>query len=146
MLRSHTLVENYDFISQFDDAVEREAPDFEQRWKLYTDGAADCPLKAGAEPTRFQLRHITSSERVYLLELHEGGEHGLMVAAAAMALVGIKNLRDEEGKPLEVKREATEIGPLRILHATKATLDRLPVDVILELGSVVLSRMQLRPS
>lgn len=146
MLRSHTLVADYEFISQFDDAVDRTVDDFEHRWQMYRDGAADCPLIAGVEPTRFTLRHITSTERVYLLELHSGGEHGLMVAAAAMALVGIKGMRDEAGKPLEAKREFTEVGPLRIQHATRETMDRLPVDVILEIGSVVLERMKLRPS
>jgi hypothetical protein len=146
MIRSNTLVQDYEYISRFDEAVDSGREDFEHAWKLYLDGAGDCPLKAGVEPTRFKLRHITSSERVYLLELHSNGEHGLMVAAAAMALVGAKNLSDGEGKPAQVAREVTEVGPLKIAHATKASVDLLPPDVILELGSVVLDRMRLRPS
>lgn len=146
MIRSHTLVEPYEYISRFDEAVDSEAADFETKWKLYLDGAAPAPVKAGVEPTRFTLRHVSNVERVYLLELYQGEERGLMLAAAAMALVGVKGFDGPDGKPLQVVKEFTEIGPLRIQHASKETMDRLPVDVLLELGAVAADRMRLRPS
>lgn len=145
-IRAHTLVDNYEVICQSDDAVDLDAPDFEMKWKLYRDGAGEPPLKPGAQPTRFHLRHVTNTERVYLLELSHGEEKGLLLATAAMALVGAKGLEDANGKPVEVKREFTEIGPLRIQHASKDTMDVLPVNVLLELGQVALDRMRLRPS
>lgn len=145
-VRAHTLVENYEVVSRFDEAVDADAPEFEHKWKLYRDGAGDLPLKAGVSATRFQMRHVTSTERVYLLELYQGEERGLMLAAAAIALVGAKGLEDASGKPVEVRRAFTDIGPLRIQHASKETMDALPVDVLLELGSVALDRMRPRPS
>jgi hypothetical protein len=146
MIRSHTLVDNYEYVSRFDEAVDHDVPEFEHKWKLYADGAGEPPLKPGAQPTRFTLRHVTSTERMYLYEMFQGEEKGLMLAAAAMALVGAKGLEDAAGKPIEVSKEFTDIGPLRIQHASKTTLDALPVDVLLELGAVAVERLRLRPS
>lgn len=146
MIRSHTLVENYEYVSRFDEAVDADVPEFDHKWKLYADGGGEPPLKAGAQPTRFTLRHVTSTERMYLFEMFQGEEKGLMLAAAAMALVSVKGFEDQSGKPIEVSKEFTDVGPVRIQHASKATLDALPVDVLLELGSVVVDRMRLRPS
>jgi hypothetical protein len=146
MIRSHTLVENYDYVSRYDEAVDRDLPDFDEKWRLYLDGAGEPPIKAGEKPTKFQLRHVSSTERIYLYELYQHEEKGLMLAAAAMALVGVTGLDDGSGKPITVKQEHTDVGPLRIRHASKETMDRLPVDVLLELGAVVVERLRLRPS
>jgi hypothetical protein len=146
MIRSHTLVDDYQYISRFDEAVDSSLADFEDRWRQYMDGAAEPPLKPGIEPARFTLRHVTNTERVYLLEMAQGDEKGLMIGAASIALVEAKGVEGPDGKPLKVARDFTEYGPHKIQHANKATMDALPVDVLLELGAVAVERMRLRPS
>src|SRR5687768_10380873 len=105
MIRPHTLVSDWEYVSRFDEAVDHDVPDFDDAWRQYLDGAKEPPLKPGVEPTMFKLRHVTSTERVYLFELYQGEEKGLMLAAAAMALVGVRGLKDEQGKPIEVSKE-----------------------------------------
>lgn len=146
MLRSNTLVDDFEYVSRADDAVDTSAEDFEHKWKLYRDGAAEPPLKAGAKPTRFKLRHLTSTERLRLLEMSQGGEHGLYVAAVAFALVGIKDMDAPAGKESEFKQTWEDAGPVRLRHATKETLDAIPVEVLLELGALVMERTTARPS
>lgn len=145
-IRTNTLVQDFEYVSQFDEAVDKSAEDFEHKWKIYRDGMGEPPLVAGSSPTRFKLRHVTSVERIYLLEIAQGDEHGLYIAAAAMSLVGAKGAADEAGKPYEVKFETSTAGPLKIRHATKASLDALPVEVLLELGSLAMERATARPS
>ncbi len=146
MIKTSTLVENFDVISAYDDAVDKDAPDFDQRWKQHRDGMGDPPIKAGETPTRFKLRHISSTERTYLVEIAQGDDKGLYIGAAALALVGVSGMVDDEGRQIVVAQEVTKVGPLRIRSATKATLDKLPVEVLLELGALAMERSTVRPS
>ena len=83
---------------------------------------------------------------MYLAELAESGERALYIAAASIALVGVKGATDGDGKPVEVRREVTAVGPLKIRHAAKATLDLFPVEVLIELGRLAVERMAPRPN
>lgn len=146
MIKTNTLVHDYDYVSQFDEAVDKSGEDFEQKWKQYRDGMSEPPLLPGATPTIFKLRHVTSVEHAYLLELRQSDEHGFFVAAAALALVGIKGLAGENGKPVTFRKESTQVGPVRLQHAAKETLDALPIEVLLELGVLAMERVAVRPS
>jgi hypothetical protein len=146
MLRGNTLVADYEYISQSDEAVDSEAEGFELKWKHYLDGMGEPPLKAGETPTIFKLRHLMPTERAYLAEASNGDERGLFIAAAAIALVGVKGFDGPDGKPLEVKQEVTRAGTVKIRSANKATLDALPVGVLFELGALALERGRVRPS
>ncbi len=146
MIRANTLVENFEYVSRADEAVDDSVDEFDHKWKLYRDGMAAPPLKAGGKPTLFKLRHLSSTERMYLLELAQGGEQGLYIAAAAIALVGAKPLEGADGKPFEIRQEVTSVGPIKVRHATKDSLDALPVEVLLELGGLVMERATTRPS
>ena len=145
-IRANTLVADYEYISQFDEAVDKSAEDFDHKWKLYRDGMAEPPLKAGEKPTFFKLRHVTSSERAYLLELAQGNERGLFLGAAAIGLIGVKGLDGADGKPLQVRQESTTVGTIRLRSATKESLDVLPLEVLLELGGLVMERLTVRPN
>lgn len=146
MIKSNTLVEDFDVISQYDDSLDKDAPDFEQKWKEYRDGMGEPPLKAGEQPTRFKLRHITSTEHTYLSELAYGGDKGLFIGAAALALVSVKGMVGPDGHPVAVVQEVTKVGPLRLRSADKATLDKFPLEVLLELGAIAMERSTVRPS
>jgi hypothetical protein len=147
-IRSHTLVDKYEYVSRFDEAVDQSVEDFEQAWQRYRDGTAQPPLKLGEEPTRFTLRHVTSTERLYLFEITQaGGErNALYLAAAAVGLVSVKGLTGADGAAIEIRQEVTRAGPLKIRSATKDSLDAIPWEVLMELGSVVLERSAVRPS
>ncbi len=145
-IRTNTLVADYDYVSQFDEAVDRSADDFDHQWKVYRDGLGEPPLKVGESPTRFKLRHVTATERLYLLELSQGDERGLYIAAAAIGLVGAKGLTGQDGKPVTIRQESTNVGTVRIRSATKDSLDALPMEVLLELGGLVMERATVRPS
>lgn len=145
-IRANTLVDSFDYVSQYDEAIDHDVEEFDHKWKLYRDGMGEPPLKAGAKPTLFKLRHVTSTERVYLMELSHGEERGLYITAAAMALVGVKGLEGADGKKVEIRQESTSVGPVKIRHATKDSLDALPLEVILELGALALERSSVRPN
>lgn len=146
-IKSHTLVEPYEYVSVHDAAVDSDAPDFEERWRLYLDGAGEPPLKPGAEPVRYQLRHVTNTERGYLMKLGRDADGSAPLAAAAIALVGMSGAKDGEGKPLGVEFDFTQYGLFRIKHASQATLDRLGgLEVLYDIGGAVFHRMSLRPS
>lgn len=153
MIRTNTLVDDFEYVSIHDEAIDAPADGsdpaaieaFQHKWKLYRDGMGDPPLKAGVKPTRFKLRHITSAERIYLMELQSGDEKGVAVAAAAMAIVGASDLADSDGKKIEIRQEATSVGPVKIRHASKESMDALPMEVLLEIGALVMERSTIRP-
>jgi len=146
MIRTNTLVEDYEVISQFDDAVDKSVEDFDHKWKMYRDGMGEAPLKPGEKPTRFKMRHLSSVERAWLLEVAQSEDKGLYVAAVQLALTGVRDALDHEGKPLRVDREATTVGAMRLLTVKKQSLEALPLEVIFELGSLAMERSAPRPS
>jgi len=146
MIRANTLVEDFEYVSQYDEAVDKSAEDFDHKWTIYRDGLGDPPIKTGETPTRFKLRHLTATERLYLLELSQGEEHGLYIAAAAIALIGVKGMNGADGKPHVIRQEVTHVGPVRLRHASKESLDAFPMEILLELGGLVVERVTARPS
>jgi hypothetical protein len=144
MIKSNTLVADYDCISKDDEAVDRSGDDFEHKWKVARDGLGDYPLLPEAKPTIFRLRHLGPVERAYLESA--GGFHEQLVAAAALALVGVSDLNDSNGEAVEFRREATKFGTQKVLHAHASVLAAIPLRVLGEIGNVVLEKMTLRPS
>ena len=145
MIRSsHTLVGDYEFISKYDDAVDTEAADFEHRWQLYVDGADKPPLKPDAEPTYIKLRHLKDSERIAAFELGER-DGGALLLVARMALLGVRGF-EIDGKPYEPKFGTIRYAGDKYRAVTRESLDELPGQIQLEIGTVALARSNLRPS
>lgn len=142
-IRTNTLVDSYELISRYDDAVDVDAPDFEHRWKLYRDGMGEPPLKPGAEPSFIKLRHLSSTERHYLIEKAQEG--GALLAAARFALVGIRGL-EIDGREFRVEFETLSHGGVKFQVAARKSLDLLPETIQIEIGGVVMDRLQPRPS
>lgn len=162
MIRTHTLVDDFEYVSRLDDAVDAPVPPvdpedkdaakaheaalaaFEHKWSLYQDGGGPCPLKGDAQPTYLRLRHLTPSESACVFELgsNEGGTAPLV---ARFALVGARGL-EVEGKPYEVKFETLRHGGAKFRVASTKSMDVFPPALQFELGHVVMARMRLRPS
>jgi hypothetical protein len=144
VIPSKTLVENYPYISQHDPAVNTDDPDFEHKWKLYTDGAEPRPpLRPGAKPVEWQMRHITTAaERAKIADAEDReGMNSAVLVAAAIALVDAKGLSDDKGNKVEFPRQRD--GKVDCL-ADEVML-RLPPKVLFEIGMVAIKRMALDP-
>lgn len=142
-IRTNTLVDNYEIVSRYDDAVDDAVEDFEHKWKLYRDGMGDPPLRPGAEPSYITLRHLSSTERHFLLEKSQEG--GVLLAAARFALVAIRGL-EIGGKPFEVRQETLTHGGVKFRVASRESLDALPEVIQVEIGGLAMERSQPRPS
>ncbi len=143
-IRPNTLVADYDYISEHDEAVDRSVEDFDLKWKHYRDGMGDPPLIPGSKPTVFRLRHLGSADRMFIGAANGG--HELLLTAAGIALIGVTGLSDEEGKPVVFRKDATKFGPYRITHAHGDIIAAIPMSVLADIGSIAMERAALRPS
>ena len=138
-LTAASLSDKFEYISRLDEAVDTDRDDFDGEWKRYRDGApeAECPLKDGIEPTRWELTPITDSrQRSHLQGFQEKhGSSGLMVAYAACGITGVTNLLDEDGKAVKLKR-IREDGYWTV---SEAQLSKIPAEVLVEIGAVLLT-------
>jgi hypothetical protein len=143
VLNTNTLVEDYQYISKTDDAVDRDASDFDELWRLYQEGKGDAPLKPNKEPTVFTMQHLRSVEEKKLLhsESTKHGAGGALIMACLLSLKSADNLRDERGKLIKIARE------LQDGHwcCSEESVDLLGLDLVLELGGVALNRMNNAP-
>lgn len=136
--RTATLVEDYDYVSKFDEAVDQSLPDFELRWKQYRDGVGEPPLIPGAKPVTFRLRHLGTAERMYLSSAESG--HERLLVAAGLAIVGVENLG------VEFRKDSSKFGPYKLVHAHAEVIAAIPVEALADVGSLVIERVNLRPS
>lgn len=143
-----TLVDDYEYVSRNDDAVDSDAADFDERWQKYMDGMGECPVKHGCEPSRFTMRHIGSLQKASLSEhLSRAAEdasqwQSACFEVARVALVGCKGLKDLDGSDFKVKRHKVD----GIMRVSEETLNKLPYELLIELGAVAISKMAPRPS
>jgi hypothetical protein len=143
VLRTNTLVEDYQYISKSDDAVDADAADFDEKWRLYQEGKGDPPLKAGKEPTVFTMQHLRSVRDKKLLHSESGkhGAGGALITACLLSLKSADNLRDESGKLVKLEQELND----GVWCCAQESVDLLGLDLVLELGGVALSRMNASP-
>ena len=142
--RSHTLVKPYEVVSRQDDALDKDAPDFDLRWDQYLDGAGDPPLKPGAKPATFKLRHLKATERDRLAGL-DGDAARLCYAACALALMSVDGLVDEDGKPIKIRHDIDkDLHALQVV--SRESMDLLGQALCVELGATALRRSSPRPN
>lgn len=143
----NTLVKDYEVISQFDPAVDRDVPEFAHRWEMYLDGKDEPPLKPGATPAKFRLRHLGDLERKVLRKHFSSGEvtEEALDAAALLAIVGYTRA---DGQDVRLKFEKERYALVTTTHLSAASLEEMGLDanVLSDIGSVVLRRTYLRPS
>ena len=102
-----TLVSDYVVLFSKDPAIDQEAEGFGDIWEEYlkTGDHEKIPIKPGAAPTLFRLKHLRGYAKRQLLQkigstvTESGLPSGAGVfLAAQVCLLGIENLSDTEGK------------------------------------------------
>jgi len=133
-----TCSENYQHIYSNDPAVDQKHPDFDpEKWAETGDGKW-LPLRPGAEPVRFELRHLRGRAKAYLTDRQASGVGGAstLTDAVSLALVKIYNGIREDGSEFDVK--TVMVKDARLSMADDDTIDTLySVDngsLIAELG------------
>jgi hypothetical protein len=108
-MRMSSLIGEYVHVARSDDALDREAKDFVERYNraLETGSVDGLPLKNGGSPRLWRLRHLTLDEVTWLLDQGQNGTgaHRLALHAIALALVGVTELKDSDGNPATLERE-----------------------------------------
>lgn len=120
---SHSLTGPYTYVSKLDEAIDKDAPDFELKWEQYLDGQGDPPLRAGATPTVFTLKHLSMRQRAKLSAFTPAES---VVVAAAMAIDKAKDWQDATGKPLKVSHQMEDDDRV----ASETTLELLGAELV----------------
>lgn len=105
-IRTASLTGHYEYIYEFDDALDHDAPDFADRYKraLETSDWSALPRKPGQDPVIWKLKHLRGRAYSRLLDLHrragtaDQNSVEALYEAAALALVEAHEIRDEAGK------------------------------------------------
>lgn len=90
-LNSATLVDDFEYISLTDSALDVDHEDFSDSFEKYKEGMGDPLLKNGEEPTRFTLSPIADAQLLSKLRgQHE--RHGRSAFAREAGAIGIKSI------------------------------------------------------
>ena len=145
---SHTIADDYEYISKSDDAVDKSAPDFDEQWRKYLDGTGQAPLLAGVVPSKFKLRHLQLSERNKIREMLSNGDNiGALSGAAVMGLVSASGIKKPDGSDWSAERKKIDgVNRLTDVAIEQLTDGGKRDDLIFEIGTVVIQRMSPRPS
>lgn len=104
---------------------------------------------AAEQRTTFYLRTLTVEERAALMDISSSfdqDDRTIRVPAGTQALstvraglLGWSNLKDDKGAdvPFEAGAERAVLGGHKVAPPTDACLDRLPLDVLLELANAI---------
>lgn len=107
--RRTSVIGEYEYVSQFDEAVDRSIDDFDERWGRYLDGADEPPLKPGSTPTIFRLRALGAREVDAVQSVTDDGDRAVLGAAFLLGAVGAKNW-SRPGDSITFRRETSKIG------------------------------------
>lgn len=136
--KTATLVEPFEFISKKDDALDRDAKDFKDRWDRYKDGLGDPPIKEGMKPTVFTLKPVARDAGLDAKldgVLNNDGNAMWCLTAAAFGIAGWRNLIDPDTDE-ELEFETVRAHGYDCI--TKALQDKLTKPLLIEIGNAVL--------
>ncbi len=145
-----TLVEDYAYICQQDSAVNREDPEFEQKWEQFLDGKAEPPLIPGGKATIFHLRHLNTAAKdmlmPYMSQANEDQAFMTRVISVAFQLgvKSVENYAGADGKPLQVKLVPDD-GLNKVPFMSPESFNEFELDVVMEVGGRVLQRLNPGP-
>jgi hypothetical protein len=131
-------MEDFTHILSSDPALDAEAEGFADAFKRFMETGSQPPVKNGEEPTVFTLEQIKDAEKLADMKgkLERSGTEAWAVEVACYSLKSIANLRDQDGKPFELRFEM--VNGFR--KVCKEHRDMMGTDVLKELGTVVLGR------
>lgn len=108
-VKTASLIGEYVHVDSEDPAIDRSSDKWEHDYQIAMDTGdlSVLPLKNGSTepPVLWRFRHLTTRELAWLSDSAARGMSTTMVNAVALALVGVTNVTDEKGKPVEVKRQ-----------------------------------------
>lgn len=144
-LRTNTLVEDYDYVTRFDPAVDAGREDFAAAWEQYLDGAGECPIKPGGKPTIFRLRHLRKVDRALLQSMaRDYGGNGAGVSDGAILWafrLGVVGVNHPGSSPVNLSTQVTRESR----HLDLASVELFSDDVIIDVALRILSRLNLGP-
>jgi hypothetical protein len=108
-IKSQTLQTEYDFVCPTDPAIDTEVEGWREKYDqaIEVSDLDKMPLRPGAKPAVFRLRHLSRAERSYVLDTLGGkGPNQAADAAVRLALVGTRDASSSDGKPIRVERDS----------------------------------------
>ncbi|HMG21787.1 MAG TPA: hypothetical protein VK607_10735 [Kofleriaceae bacterium] len=109
-VKTQSLVGEYWHVDEDDPAIDKSEPKWRAAFEraLETGDLNALPLKNGASdpPAIFRLRHLSAREYRWLLDYdaRREGVNEMMWEAVALALIGVRGVTDQDGRPLELER------------------------------------------
>lgn len=133
-----TLVEDFEYISLHDEAINADHEDFAEEFRKYREGTVELPpLKDGAEPTVWTLRPIRSAKLKAALDgvRAEHGQAAWSVATAAAGIKGVSGLKDNDGKPYKLRYEREDGYEI----VCEEQLNEIGAAILNEIGMAILT-------
>lgn len=155
-IKTATLVGTHEFVYEFDEALDRNVEDFDDRYMRFFDtgDSSHLPLIPGAKPVIWKLRHLRGRPYARLLDLHRrsgiGGDDQTAIEAiyeaAALSLESVDELRDERGDIWEPEQRS-EHGVRKLTEQALGQLASIDDGrLILHLGRHVIARCVANPT
>ncbi len=145
-ISSVKTMHEYTLVSMADPAIDTEHSDLERYQSDYLYDPKHLCFQEGERPTTFHCRSLTHGEVVRLLDrMMRGGQNGdVEVSVHEAALLafryGVTDIENFEGfnPRLHIQK-----GNPAMIRSSWLDQSGLPVDIIVEIGSVILARSRL---
>ena len=136
---SNTLVKPFTFVAECDPALDREHPEFKEKYRHYQEQGDQglLPVRSGQRLAVWELRHLSGRSLTRVLGLMENMYEALYVAAQ-YAIVGVQNVSIQEGGDFAIEHitcpaTRAEMVPDHVM----AILQGLSPALIYQIGSCV---------
>lgn len=137
-LQSATLVDEFEYISLHDSAMDTEAEEFAEKFAKYREGTTDAPpLKDGETPAVWTLKPITDARLKAMLDgvREEHGQAAWAVAVAAAGIKSVSGIKGEDGKAFKLRFVREEGYPI----ICNEDLNSIGAAILHEIGMVILT-------
>lgn len=140
VLKTATLVDDFEFISSEDPAVDTSGDDFAEVWRRFLEGAGPAPIKEGQEPVIWKLRHIRGrrAREVIQDKLIRDGVGTATTFVCRWALRSVQGLKDEHGKSLKVpieREDGMDLVTMGFLDDLETIREAGGPDLVSEIGN-----------
>ena len=130
IIKTATLVEDYDFVYDGDDALDKSCEDFDERYQrfLETGDMAELPLKQGRSPAIWKLSHIRGKARRqlqgFIMRTSDNDQISpeALYVACRLALRDVEGLRDHRDEIYKIKK-IREDGLVVVTESCMSELD-----------------------
>ena len=141
-----SLLTEYSLISAQDPAIDREASDLDAYERDYGYDPSHLGFVEGETPTVFRCRPLShrTMARIYDRMVRAGKGGDVEIAVSEAALMAFRHgVADIENLPGFEARKHVQPGPPPVIRENWLDEAPLPLDIIIEIGSVILARSRL---